>query len=71
MIVISTPYQLEELSKFTDEKVLIDSTNGTNAYDFQLTTFGTIDSAGVGVPVACCISNHNTEAQNEIDEEDR
>ncbi|KAK3909793.1 Zinc finger transcription factor family protein 17, partial [Frankliniella fusca] len=61
MILISTPYQREELSLFTDEKVLIDSTHGTNAYDFQLTTLGSVDSAGVGVPVAYCISNHVSE----------
>ncbi|KAE8739182.1 hypothetical protein FOCC_FOCC015323 [Frankliniella occidentalis] len=61
MLVISTPYQREELAPFTDDKVLIDSTHGTNDYDFQLTTLGSVDSAGVGVPVAYCISNHVTQ----------
>ncbi|KAK3915726.1 Tryptophan synthase beta chain [Frankliniella fusca] len=58
--MISSPYQREELSYFTDNKVLIDSTHGTNSYDFQLTTVETVDSAGVGVPVGYCISNHVT-----------
>ncbi|KAK3923510.1 PKS-NRPS hybrid synthetase [Frankliniella fusca] len=61
MLILYTPYQREELAPFTDDKVLIDSTHGTNDYDFQLTTLGSVDSAGVGVPVAYCISNHVTE----------
>lgn len=61
MIVISTPYQREELAHFLDHKAFIDSTHGTNEYDFQLTALGSVDSAGVGVPVAFCISNRVTE----------
>ena len=38
-------------------EVAIDSTHGTNAYNFQLTTVMVIDDHGEGYPAAFCYSN--------------
>ena len=57
MLVLSTPYQRNVLSKYLSEKALIDSTHGTNRYDFQLTTLMSVDDCAAGVPVVYCISN--------------
>ncbi|KAE8744948.1 hypothetical protein FOCC_FOCC008360 [Frankliniella occidentalis] len=57
MIILCTPYQEAEFGNYLEEKVLIDSTHGTNDYDFQLTTLATVHSAGAGVPVMYCISS--------------
>ena len=43
--------------KFAPEKNCVDSTHGTNAYDFHLTTLLTVDDYGSGMPVAFCLSN--------------
>ncbi|XP_034236338.1 uncharacterized protein LOC117642361 [Thrips palmi] len=57
MIVLMTEYQKELVRKYSSDKILIDSTHGTNNYDFQLTTLMTVDEYGAGCPVAFCISN--------------
>ncbi|XP_068085177.1 uncharacterized protein [Anabrus simplex] len=62
LVVIMTPYQKMMLSKFTNFKVLMDSTHGTNAYDFQLTTVMIVDEFGAGVPIAFCISNKTNQS---------
>lgn len=61
MIILSTDYQRKHLTHYLKDKVLIDSTHGTKSYDFQLTTLGSVDEAGVGVPVAFCVSNRVSE----------
>ena len=40
----------------------MDSTQGMNNYDFQLTTVLAIDEHGEGFPVAFCYSSHVDEA---------
>ncbi|KAK3918851.1 Transcription factor hamlet [Frankliniella fusca] len=61
LLVIMTPYQRKMAEKFASSRILIDSTHGTNQYDFQLTTLLTIDEFGAGVPFAFCISNRINE----------
>lgn len=58
MLVIMTPFQREMAIKHCGEKVLIDTTHGTNKYKFDLTTLLTVDEFGVGLPVAYCLSTH-------------
>ena len=43
--------------KFSNDTVCIDSTHGTNMYDFNLITFVVVDEYGEGVPVAWMIAN--------------
>ena len=45
------------LLKFGDKCVCIDSTHGTNMYDFNLITVLVIDGFGEGIPVAWAIAN--------------
>lgn len=45
------------LGKFGSDIICIDSTHGTNIYDFHLTTLLVVDEFGNGVPTAFCISN--------------
>ena len=42
-------------------EVAVDSTHGTNAYNFQLTTVMVIDDHGEGYPAAFCYSNRTDE----------
>ena len=46
------------LLKFGSEVVCMDSTHGTNVYDFYLVTILDLDDYGEGVPVAWLITNH-------------
>ncbi|GFU60028.1 c2H2-type domain-containing protein [Trichonephila clavipes] len=45
------------LKKFRGEIVCVDSTHGTNSYNFKLITVLVVDDFGEGCPVAWCISN--------------
>lgn len=56
MLVILTETQIEVLKKFSSGKLCIDSTHGTNQYNFNLTTIVVIDEFGEGYPAAFCIS---------------
>jgi len=47
---------LQQLYRLQCE-VAMDLTHGTNAYDFQLTTFTLVDDHGEGFPSAFCFSN--------------
>lgn len=58
MVVIQNPLQRSMLQKFGPKGVCIDSTHGTNAYDFLLVTLLVIDEFGEGFPVVWCITNH-------------
>ncbi|XP_022168117.1 uncharacterized protein LOC111032183 [Myzus persicae] len=57
MIIIFTETQKAVLEKFSSEKLCIDSTHGTNQYNFNLTTIIVIDEFGEGYPAAFCISS--------------
>ena len=55
-LVLQTPTQTEMLKEF-GKIICIDSTHGTNGYDFNLITILVIDEFGEGFPVGWCISN--------------
>src|SRR5262249_13409215 len=59
MLVIMSSAQVSGLRKFAgqNKEVALDSTHGTNSYNFQLTTLLVIDEHGEGFPVAFCFSN--------------
>jgi len=42
------------------KEIALDSTHGTNAYVYQLTTLTVIDEHGEGFPAAFCFSSHVT-----------
>lgn len=46
MLVIANDFQLNILEKFGNDIVCIDSTHGTNIYDFHLTTLLVVDEFG-------------------------
>ena len=50
------------LKKFGTEAVSMDSTHGTNIYDFFLITILILDDLGEGVPVGCIICNQEDAA---------
>ena len=57
-IGIQTPLQAEMLIQLSKDSVIcVDSTHGTNGYNFNLITIVVIDEYGEGFPVAWCISN--------------
>jgi len=57
-LVIQTPIQAEVLQLCGKNKVVcIDSTHGTNGYDFKLISLVVVDEFGEGIPVAWCFSN--------------
>ncbi len=57
-LVIQTPIQAEVLHLCGNNKVVcIDSTHGTNGYDFKLISIVVVDEFGEGFPVAWCFSN--------------
>lgn len=58
LLALQTPFQAHILQSCGHNKVVcIDSTHGTNAYDFSLTTVVVVDEFGEGYPVAWCLSN--------------
>ena len=58
VLVIQDPMQAELMKTLGNNgKICIDSTHGTNAYNFYLTTIMTVDELGEGVPVAFIIAN--------------
>lgn len=60
MIVLQTDFQASLLREFSCNGVCMDSTHGTNMYDFLLTTLMVIDEFGQGQPVAWFLSNRET-----------
>lgn len=58
LMVIQTPFQREMFKKFAQKGICCDSTHGTNAYDFLLTTIHVINEFGERISVAWCLSNH-------------
>ena len=59
MLILMSEAQLAGLMQFCGpmKQAALDSTHGTNAYDFQLTTLMGIDEHGEGFPCAFCYSN--------------
>lgn len=57
VLVIQTLLQGKMLTTFGQNIICIDSTHGTNGYDFSLTTVIIVDEFGEGYPVAWCLSN--------------
>lgn len=57
MLILSTPFQKSMIKKFGSKIVCIDSTHGTNKYNFYLTTLVIIDEYKYGNPGAFCFSN--------------
>lgn len=57
ILIIMTSFQATLFKKFGCEKVCVDSTHGTNGYDFLLTSVVIVDEFGTGVPVAFLLSN--------------
>jgi len=60
-LILMTNFQKKQIVKFGIEKICIDGTHGTNAYDIQLYTLMTVDEFGSGCPVAFCFSNRSYE----------
>jgi len=56
-LILMTKFQQETLQKFGCDKIYVDGTHGTNAYDIQLYSVVTVDEFGSGCPVAFCLSN--------------
>lgn len=68
MLVIMSSSQIAGIHKFCgpNKEVALDSTHGTNAYDFQLTTLMAIDDHGEGYACAICYSNRIDEVAMRI-----
>lgn len=66
MLIILTEAQKAVLHKFSNGKLCIDSTHGTNQYNFNLTTIVVIDEFGEGYPAAFCISTKIDEVHMKV-----
>nr|XP_047133867.1 uncharacterized protein LOC124812015 isoform X2 [Hydra vulgaris] len=60
IIIMQTEHQKKMLQQFGKNGVCIDSTHGTNAYDFLLTSMLVVDELGEGQPVGWCIANSDS-----------
>ena len=58
LLAIQTEFQKDTLLKFGPNVICIDSTRGTNIYNFLLISVVVIDDHGEGLPVAWAITNH-------------
>ena len=59
--MLMTSFQRSQYIKFGKQGVCVDSTHGTNQYDFKLTTLLVLDEFRAGQPVAWCLSTRETE----------
>ena len=58
LICLQTPMQASMIKKFGHQRIIcIDSTHGTNSYNFSLVTLVVVDEFGEGYPVGWCLSN--------------
>ena len=57
LLGIQTEFQRDMLVKYGGECICMDSTHGTNAYDFNLITVLVVDGFGEGIPVAWAVAN--------------
>ena len=60
MIVLQTELQQQLFVQFAPDGICLDTTLGTNMYDFLLTTIMVVDEFGEGQPVGWCLSNHES-----------
>ena len=60
MIVLQTELQQQLYMQFAFNGICLDTTHGTNMYDFLLTTIMVVDEFGEGQPVGWCLSNHES-----------
>lgn len=61
VLILMTSFQEQQINRFGGDKLCIDGTHGTNAYDIQLYTLMVIDDFSNGCPVAYCFSNRSDE----------
>ncbi len=54
---IQTEFQRDMLKQFGASTICVDTTHGTNMYDFNLLTVVVLDEYGEGIPVAWMLSN--------------
>ncbi len=57
IMCIQTEFQRDMMCMFGSKCICIDTTYGTNMYDFYLVTIIVVDEFGEGIPVAWAISN--------------
>ncbi|XP_050507538.1 uncharacterized protein LOC126885154 [Diabrotica virgifera virgifera] len=57
VLILMTSAQESLFKQLASSKICIDSTHGTNPYDFQLTTILVVDEYGEGIPVAFLLLN--------------
>lgn len=57
IIILQTSYQKQMLVEFGSQGILVESSNGTNLYDFLLTTMSVVDEFGKAEAVGWCMSN--------------
>ena len=58
IIVLQTEFQQQMFQQFGDKGICVDTTRGTNMYDFLLITMMVVDEFGEGQPVGWCLANH-------------
>ena len=56
--MLQTEFMRDMMTKYGGNIICMDSTHGTNMYDFLLVSVMVIDEHGEGIPVAWAISNH-------------
>ena len=61
LLCLQTEFQLDMLKEFGNRAICVDSTHGTNQYNFLLITLLIIDEFGEGIPIAFAISNRETQ----------
>ncbi len=57
LLCLQTEFQRDMLKNFGSNAICMDSTHGTNSYDFHLTSILVVDEYGEGIPVGWMISN--------------
>jgi len=62
LLGIQTEYQCDAMQHHGNKLICMDSTHGTNLYDFLLISVMVVDEYGEGLPVAWAISNHEDTA---------
>lgn len=58
LLGIQTEYQRDAMQHYGNKIICMDSTHGTNIYDFLLISILVVDDFGEGLPVAWALSNH-------------
>ena len=62
LLGMQTEYQCDAMRYHGTKVICMDSTDGTNVYDFSLVTIIVVDSYGEGLPVAWALTNHEDTA---------